>query len=573
MPFSRFGHRRLPPCSALLVACLLAGVCAAGDYDPDLDLWPLLYVSRDAAKDERIVEVFGPFIEYRGGPARRVVAVRPFYWRGEDKPARRVESERPWPLAFGTRTDNLYNSWFFPLWHHEADLSPDGEAKRRKVYLLPFLIYRAADEEKDKLRDLLVWPFGGRLHDWYDREKITVIAWPLYVHQHSEEADSWDAPFPFVTVVRWQDGGRGFRLWPLYGRNLRPDRLDKRFVLWPIYTRVWAKDEHGREIDRWMLFPFYGSLEAPGSRTRVWLWPFFGHSVDGAAGEERADYPWPFLGHVRGLEGKPVSGGRLWPLYVWENRGHRRSRQFLWPFGWYDSVQPQEDGDERGFSFRLLPFLFHAREERTQEDRTPKEDEPLFFWERGRGEGAAAANAPPDAGPRQGRAVPEDQEATPSPTLAPGPSAGGKGGNDGGQEELLRTGVTVLWPLYRWERTADGVEEQEVLSLWPGRGGGGWSRNWAPLFRVWHRERADDGRVSTSVLWRLIRSERTPTDRFFEVKPLLRVHRRFPEEPKNDILSETDWRVLGGLVGRESREGRRSLRLLWLFRVPLGRDS
>ena len=268
-----------------------------------------------------------------------------------------AESEWLWPIGFGTKRPGLSRTVVFPLMLFDREKFSDGLVQRRRV-ILPLLYSRAGRGPAD----FFLLPFGGVIHNFFGREKIVLVLWPLFVYQRGAQARSWSFLHPVFTYVRWEDGGRGFKVWPLFGLNRRPGKMTKLFVLWPIFHYQRMKLEQG-ELKRWWLFPFYGRIASPGGWEWAVLWPFFSHRVDRNLAREDWWYPWPFLGRHFGED---LSGWKFWPLFTTERRKAARAVRFLWPLGWYDR---RERGEEKSRSFRLIPLMFRQKEE-TAEGRS-----------------------------------------------------------------------------------------------------------------------------------------------------------------------------------------------------------
>ena len=94
-----------------------------------------------------------------------------------------------------------------------------------------------------------------------------------------------------------------------------------------------------------------------------------------------------------------------------------------------------------------------------------------------------------------------------------------------------------LWPLMSWERNHQGSRFR-TLELWPWHNPAGIERNWAPLWTLYRRERAE-GQVGHHLLWGLYR--KTKGSESFE------------------------WSLLKGLVGYKNTEGRRQYRFLFMW--------
>ena len=442
---------------AAVVVCvaLPAGYAAGDDWHPQCDLWPIFRYWRTDQGAARHVEALWPLIEWHDSPASQELYVRPLYNRRRDKASNRIVSEWLYPLGSGLFRSDLSRRVFYPLALRDREEFTDGKVRTRTIFL-PFLYHRSGRGPGD----LLIFPFGGVLHNVLGRDKIVIVLWPLFIYQQGKDARAWGVLHPIFNYVKWDDGGRGLKLWPLFGLNRRPGRLFKLFVLWPVGHYQWMKTEY-IELRQWGIFPFVGRVEGRIVRTEdrgvsKWsvLWPFFSHMIDRRLGREQWWCPWPFLGRHTG---ERVSGWTAWPVYARERAPGQTKAQFLWPFGWY---RRQESAERESTSLRFVPLMFWEREE------------------------------------------------------APAEEAG----------ERLRSGAWQLWPLVKWRRTADGGAHLETPSVMPLRWHGGWERHFAPFFRVFEYHRGQDRRRSWRLLWRLVRVDIEPKERHVEVFPLFKIH-------------------------------------------------
>lgn len=361
------GNWQLPIAHCLLVRFLVAlllvttsllldGCAGQGTYDPDLDMWPVMRTWTGPEQKAAGLEALGPVVEWERGAEGSHFNFRPIYYRGYDPLGNITESDYLWPLGFGTKRPDLNRTFVFPFYLSDRETFTDGSAQRRTI-LLPLWYSKSAHGEEPA--SWLLFPLAGSLHNFYQRDKVTIILWPLYIKQQRPEAKSWSFIYPVFGYVSWNDGGRGYKFWPLYGRNSRPEphRMINSFALWPIWQYQYAKVEQG-EIKRWWVFPFVGHIQEPKGYEWAYLWPFFGKRVDRNLDQSTWWYPWPLLGHRKGGE---VRGRWFLPVYAWEQRGTQRTAQFLWPLGWHRS---ENKPLERNRSTRLIPLAFSEKETR-----------------------------------------------------------------------------------------------------------------------------------------------------------------------------------------------------------------
>jgi len=113
-----------------------------------------------------------------------------------------------------------------------------------------------------------------------------------------------------------------------------------------------------------------------------------------------------------------------------------------------------------------------------------------------------------------------------------------------------------LWPLYTWKRDENGMRTLTMPALVePVVWSDGVERNWAPLWRIFIAKWDVKGDGATSLLWNLFWRERRGAESAWELSPLVAWR-----SGKN----ETDIRLLKGLFGYSSLEGKASVTVLWM---------
>jgi hypothetical protein len=318
------------------------------------------------------------------------------------------------------------------------------------------------------------------------------------------------------------------------------------------------------------LFPFGGSLRQWWLKERIdfVLFPAWVHTHEGRS--DSYSVVWPFFSVSKGS----VQGWRLWPFYGHYRRTTRDGRPMydrrfiLWPF-WIDH---RDQLDHEQPTHTRFSALFGRIEGATVTDRTwlfpffrhridrgehPREDwrMPFPFVQVGDGAEYRRRDYWPIYGTRRiGAArrtfwlwpfVREERRETPGDSerrLYVMPFYWSLERRAAGR---LTASNRKIWPLYQHRRRRDGSVVTEVPSpLWY-EDRYGVEALLSPFWRLWGRDRAADGRETVTAAFGLYRSAR------------------------HDGGTPADWQVLGGLVGRESVDGRRRTR--WLFLRPGGR--
>ena len=350
---------------------------------------------------------------------------------------------------------------------------------------------RVEDEPQERAVTDVLWPLGmfktrqGELdwrfligfgHDYSTDAADSRYRWsvfPVLFGGRSATGDTYFAVFPIGGTLRHFLGQDRvlFILFPLYAHSEQGDNRTTS-VLWPIYSRT-----RGGGTDRWRVWPVYGYSHNPDRWTkRFVLWPIW-TSVD-------YHYPdqdgggfilFPFYGQVD-VNGRH-SRMLIPPFFkvAWSDTGHRAVNA-PWPFFQYVSSQDENRlylfplagrrriaDDYRWFA--LWPIASGQRTERR--DHTLTRFRILPFWQHERLRTPPAAHS---------------------------------------DESIARETVSRyfrLWPLFLYRRE-DAHDLVRIPDLWPLKHTPAVERNWAPLWTLFRRERAND-RSETELLWGMMR--------------------------------------------------------------------
>ncbi|MBI4230274.1 MAG: hypothetical protein HY608_05500, partial [Planctomycetes bacterium] len=361
------------------------------------------------------------------------------------------------------------------------------------------------------------------------------------------------------------DGERSsFRLTPLHVRHTRPDGPGPDWdavtllLLWTGrdpeaggYASLFPlggtlKDRIGKDRIDYVLFPLWSRTVVGETRSHNVLWPFFNRTT----GAVRGSKAWPLYGRYRKSreDGTPVSDRRffLWPFVTFHRDGLDRQTPsrllFLFPF--YGSFEGRVRSDRAW----LFPFFRH----RVQRGSQPREDwkMPFPFVHIGWGEGYRRR----DFWPFAGRLTVGDLRRTYAiwPLIRHETRSSSEG----------RDAMTFVLPFYiaskAWD--AQGEPARSRRLVWPlyGRSAGpGGARSRAVLPLLWFADETPPGRLFGPIL-RLYGAS-TSGDGTRRVTALFGIFTtvRSPGEG-------LQWRLLGGLLGREEAGGRRRTRFLFV---------
>lgn len=392
----------------------------------------------------------------------------------------------------------------------------------------------------------IVWPLATAKS--FENQKTVRVLTAIYTNFDRDDPDSryrfWVVPFYYQG--RDADLESYWALWPLWGsvhEFLSQDEIN--FALWPILMTTRMNDMEGRHVvwpilgrttgegvDRFRVFPFY----ARSSRENVfekttYLWPFYTRGEFHHPLAQGSGYIlFPLWGHME------MNNEETWYVIPPFNRFTRSETQnkthIVWPFFQYYTGQTEKlylwplwgTKVQRGSrkTFFLWPiFSFHTID---QGETVKKYTTVLPFY-------TGRSNL--DSAPAEG------------------------------EEAEVESKRKNFWPLYSYYRDQEFMQFR-MLDLWPFKHDGPIERNLAPFWALYVREGAGDTRES-ELLWGLYRHRRRgEVERYVSVFPLFSWHRE-DEETANREFS-----ILKGLLGYESDDEGRRLRLLYFLRLGLG---
>lgn len=356
------------------------------DREPDLDAPPLPGATS--------VRMPFPFFTRESGGGRRLVAFHPLFSVFQDESTGRHDVHVLWPIFRYSRQPESWhgadrrmidifpfyvNRWSvkdgersssrlaFPLY-----MSGTDKAGQRYFILAPFIWH--ADEARVPVffpprpqTFSAVWPLAGEFRDFWNRDRIQFLLWPLFVRSWKGDGDDrvemHAMPWPFLSLY---SGPRvsGFRVWPLYARVRMEGEFTRSYWLWPLgHYRDERPDERGRFRRGTIFFPFYanyetqdlryrlhgpfhGRLEMKGRTSRGWLLGIYNEDENHRTGVRRHRLIWfivrwwspipvreEFLAFQSEEEARSrgVRGGGVFPVYVRTHTGSGWRQTVLWP--------------------------------------------------------------------------------------------------------------------------------------------------------------------------------------------------------------------------------------------------
>lgn len=291
----------------------------------------------------------GPLVEW-SDPSDKpgLKAVRPLFAREFDPALDRTMTDILWPVGhirrWGAETDWRFLSAFY------FGPRPVDPPYQYRFWILPIM---ALGRDQDGESYGAVFPLGGRIDNWFGRDRVEFVFFPLYWHSELNDlrTDHW--LWPFISRTTGDDLYR-FRVFPFYGRSEKKGIGENKFILWPFWTQA-RFDRPGHKGNGFMFFPIYGHSKREDDETWMFLPPFFRHST-GSNGTENV-YLWPF---IQSVDSREMDKFYVWPFYGRRTTSDETRRFWLWPFIWDRHETRYKEQIDR---FRIFPF-YHSEVER-----------------------------------------------------------------------------------------------------------------------------------------------------------------------------------------------------------------
>lgn len=394
----------------------------------------------------------------------------------------------------------------------KVDIEGTGTALR-DIHLWP-LLSRTVTESKVETRAL--WPI---YRDKLDANERRTRVLPVYFRwRYTHDDGQVDTQNLFIPIYWGNDHEEGsyFAVFPVGGTAkgiLGLERID--FALFPLYAHV---RDRGRESHHvlWPIFNVTG-----GERVRGWrLWPLYSHyrgyTPEGNPRYDRKSLLWPFIHwHTNNMEtDSPTSVRWFWPFYGRVKSRNLERWSVAWPFLGGDRIRDRDRS-----SIYLFPLLRFSWEE---DELVQYDVYPLFghlengtyrrdflLW------------------PLFGReSTIEGEYSRRARWFFPFyRHTEIQAHEDPRSETFVR-----LWPLMRYHHRVDGVRTWNALDPLPFVDPPGFDAFYSRIWRI-YREIDDPirDRRAWELLWGLAGGSRD--------------------------TEGSRWSILGGLIGRERREG------------------
>jgi hypothetical protein len=285
-----------------------------------------------------------PACAFRAYPDEEVSGITPVYRRavrGEE-----VETHVLYPLFQRYRAPGEGHTRLVPLvWDRWTD---DGEREYDRDWAVFPLLFGGTDDREGGY--FLLFPLYGTLKGVLAKDRIDLVAFPLYVGTRMEDYRTTNLLWPLVS---WGtgEGERHVRVLPLYSRQSEDGVREKTTVLWPLVS--WgAEDLDTDHPSRFtMVLPFYVHKSSDVAWAWGVLWPFFSFAGN-EEGFSEANVLWPVYRRVRAGQDRYLM--RVWPFFGTRRDGTQATQFWLWPLFWR-RVYDVPDGWVRSFTF--VPFF------------------------------------------------------------------------------------------------------------------------------------------------------------------------------------------------------------------------
>lgn len=299
---------------------------------------------------------------------KRFGAVRPLYSMEVQPRGDRWDQHWLWPLATRYEIDENVGMRILLAWYMNADREDSNSAWR--FWLLPFYFQgRNSDAENY----VALFPVAGSIKGIFLQDELRFFLFPLKLDYRINDVETSSWLWPFISNTEG-DGVDRSRFWPFYGRSIREGDFDKRFILWPFYNSVRYEENYGNG-KAWILFPITGHLKLE-DQEGWWVIPPFFRFHKGER-QDRVYCPWPFVQWERG----DVNKFYLFPLYGTRHIDQSSRQFFLWPLGSHRHM----DGDRADYdrwTFWPVWFTDDARRDSDPVEKmyTYRKIWPLFSY-------------------------------------------------------------------------------------------------------------------------------------------------------------------------------------------------
>ncbi len=414
-----------------------------------------------------------------------------------------------------------FQSWR-PLW---VNWNHEGDTVNRYEAVWPLWTMKRRGNQRT-WRFILNFGTNWDIYDPNSRWRLWIM--PFFFQGRDIHGEDYMALFPLWGTIRefffWDS--IQFRFWPIYTQSKMNENTATTWF-WPILSRT-----KGPHIDRFRVFPLYGYSEhhRVGRKTFI-MWPFWTSvRYTAPAGFGGGWILFPITGHV-----KLANQETFWflPPIFRITKGEEQTRFFgPWPI--------VQQGKGQVDKFYLFP-LFGSKTIGSVEKN-------FFLWPLFTGDHIEGSLSTKRRSFILGflyqyfRETPHNFETHPE----------------------LDSTWTKVWPFFTHLTKEQGRIQKTVIPEFNVMRDGPIERNYAPFWQLYVREQVGED-VDTRILWGLWRSaSRGEEYKYRSLFPLVSWSR---EEDGGH------WSIGKGLISRRVEDGKKSWRLLYLFRFGHKEES
>ncbi len=337
--------------AALAAILVLAAPRATGAFE--LKVWPLVDFTHRAS--ETRLSLLGPLVQWQDDGKTSSLAVRPFFYTTRHRDSGRETGFALYPVAWwGSEPDDFFLRILGLVTYDASSRLKPSSPWARKFTIYPLVFFRQGPEAGTSLS---VLPFYANVSHFFGFERIRMVLFPLYLKLVEPLYERTWLPFPFVS---WTGGlaGRGWRLWPIYGRSTRGAETETTFIAWPAYIRQDLHLGNEGQITNRISWPLFSSIDGPDLQSRSYgfllVFPLYTHTVDRKGDSETFGFPWPLWIFQRGLKNGERRSLRLAPFYQDRRTDTLRSVFTLWPLYRHRTGLGDDAGYERTDAFFVI---------------------------------------------------------------------------------------------------------------------------------------------------------------------------------------------------------------------------
>lgn len=322
-----------PILSSILIAAL-SGLSLLNEVKAEtVHDFGCLFSSGADLHDPDAVRALGPVFEHSGRGGRGdFTALRPFFVHEQNARTGKDSWDILWPVGHITSWFNETDWRILLATYHDPDAADPSSAYR--FWIFPLLAMGRAKDGEDYGA---LFPLGGRIDNWFGRDRVEFVLFPLYWHSELNDLRTDHYLWPLIARTTGDDVYR-FRVFPFYARSVKKGVEDHRSIMWPFWSSV-RYDRPGARGNGFMLFPIYGHSKTECSETWMFLPPLFRHSTGKKSTENI--YLWPI---IQSKKSKDEDKFYVWPLYGRRTTKDETRRYWLWPFIW-NRVETRIDGE------------------------------------------------------------------------------------------------------------------------------------------------------------------------------------------------------------------------------------